>query len=48
MFMAESKDDKITFVMNNKDYLRNVFKILFEGLINEDQIKNFEETKIGE
>lgn len=48
MSIAEVKDEKVTFVMNNKEYLKNVYKILFEGLINEDQIKNFEEVKTGE
>lgn len=48
MSIAEVKDEKVTFVMNNKEYLKNVYKILFEGLINEDQIKNFEEIKTGE
>ncbi len=33
--------------MNNKDYLKNVYKILLEGLVNEDQIKSFEEPKVG-
>lgn len=41
MSIAQVKDEKVTFVMNNKEYLKNVYKILLEGLINEDQIKNF-------
>ena len=40
MFMADIKDEKITFVLNNKEYLKNVYKILLDGLVNEDHIKN--------
>ena len=29
--------------MNNKEYLKNVYKILFEGMITEDQIRNIED-----
>jgi hypothetical protein len=29
--------------MNNKEYLKNVYKILFEGMVTEDQIRNIED-----
>lgn len=44
MFMSDLKDEKLTIVMNNKEYLKNVYKILLEGLVTEDQIKGFEEA----
>ncbi len=40
MSITDIKDEKITFVLNNKEYLKNVYKILLDGLVNEDQIRN--------
>ena len=34
--------------MANKEYLKNVYKILLDGLVTEDQIRNIEDAiKIG-
>lgn len=30
--------------MNNKEYLKNVSKILLDGLVNDDQVRNIEDA----